>query len=311
VEQGKETVGFVGLGLMGRGMAANIRAKGHPLLVVAHRNRGPVEELVAAGAGECASARELASRSDILVLCVTGSPQVEAVCLGPDGILQGASERSGGRNRLVVVDCSTADPVSTARVATALAEAGIDFADAPMGGTPANTAAGTASCMVGADEAVFARVEPVLAAFANRVTHLGPVGSGHTMKLVNNFLSMGYAALYAEALTLARKSGISPGQFDSVIRGGRMDCGFYGTYMRWVLERDPDAHPFTLRNGLKDLTYVEALAQSAGMANPLGNAAKNSFATAVGTGRGNLFLPMLSDVVAELNGTTLAPRSEE
>ncbi|MBV9077777.1 MAG: NAD(P)-dependent oxidoreductase [Methylobacteriaceae bacterium] len=296
-----ERVGFIGIGLMGQGMAANILAKGYPLTVLAHRNRAPVEALLAQGATEAASPREVAERSDIVILCVTGSREVEALVFGPDGLM--AAARPG----LAVVDCSTADPVSTGRVAAALAEAGIGFADAPMGGTPANTAAGTASCMVGASDELFARIEPVLACFSSKVTHLGPVGIGHTMKLVNNFLSMGYAALYSEALTLAAKAGIDPGRFDSVIRGSRMDCGFYQTFMGYVLDRDPNSHRFTIRNGLKDTTYLESLANALGVANPVGNAVKNAFAHAVATGRGDLHVPQLSDIVAEANGVSLAP----
>lgn len=298
-----ERIGFIGIGLMGQGMAANILAKGYPLAVMGHRNRVPVDELVARGAREAGTARELANRSDIVLLCVTGSADVEALVFGPEGLLAGAHPA------LVVVDCSTADPVSTKRVAAALAERGAAFADAPMGGTPANTAAGTASCMVGADEATFARIAPVLGCFASKVTHLGPVGDGHTMKLINNFVSLGYAALYAEALTLAAKSGIEPARFDSVIGTSRMSCPFYETFMRWVLERDPNAHLFTMRNALKDVTYLETLAHSVGLANPLGNAVKNGLAVAVATGRGDLHIPMLSDVVAEMNGASLTQPS--
>jgi 3-hydroxyisobutyrate dehydrogenase-like beta-hydroxyacid dehydrogenase len=104
---------------------------------------------------------------------------------------------------------------------------------------------------------------------------------------------------------LSKKAGLSPQTVDSVIRGGRMDCGFYQTFMRYVLERDRDAHKFTLRNGFKDLRYLEALADALGVANPVGNAVKNSFAIAANTGRADEYVPMLSDVVAELNGTSL------
>jgi 3-hydroxyisobutyrate dehydrogenase-like beta-hydroxyacid dehydrogenase len=156
--------------------------------------------------------------------------------------------------------------------------------------------------MVGGDPEVVSRVRPVLDAFAARVVHTGPTGTGHTMKLLNNFLSMGYAALYSEALALGSKAGLTPQVFDSVIRGGRMDCGFYQTFFKWVLERDRNAHKFAIRNGLKDMTYLASFANAAGLANPLGAAVRNSFALAVGTGHGEDYVPMLSDVIAELNG---------
>lgn len=105
---------------------------------------------------------------------------------------------------------------------------------------------------------------------------------------------------------LGAKVGLTPQVFDNVIRGGRMDCGFYQTFFKYVLERDRDAHKFSLRNGLKDVTYLSGLANATGAANPVGAAVRNSFALAVGSGRGEDYVPMLSDVVAEMNGVSLA-----
>jgi 3-hydroxyisobutyrate dehydrogenase-like beta-hydroxyacid dehydrogenase len=122
------------------------------------------------------------------------------------------------------------------------------------------------------------------------------------MKLLNNFVSLGYGALYAEALMLGAKAGLRAEIFDQVIRGGRMDCGFYQTFFKYVIERDRDAHKFTLRNALKDLNYLAAFSTSAGAANPVSSAVRNAYALAVGAGRGDDYVPMLSDIVAELNG---------
>jgi 3-hydroxyisobutyrate dehydrogenase-like beta-hydroxyacid dehydrogenase len=291
----KERIGFIGVGLMGHGMAGNLVDKGWPLTVTGHRNRAPVEDLKARGASEAATPRELALLSDIVVLCVTGSPEVQAVVSGPDGL-------AAAGKPLLIIDCSTSDPSITTRLAAELAEAGITLIDAPLSRTPADAHAGTLDVMVGGDPEVVSRVRPVLDAFAARVVHTGPTGTGHTMKLLNNFLSMGYAALYSEALALGSKAGLTPQVFDSVIRGGRMDCGFYQTFFKWVLERDRNAHKFAIRNGLKDMTYLASFANAAGLANPLGAAVRNSFALAVGTGHGEDYVPMLSDVIAELNG---------
>ena len=295
----RESVGFVGVGFMGQGMARNLLEKGFPLTVLGHRNRKPVEDLVAAGAAEASSARELAQRSRIIFLCVTGSAQVESVLKGENGIIAGAAPGT------VVVDCSTSDPMVTVRLAQELEAAGLHLADAPLGGTPAQAALGKLSAMVGATPEVFARIKPACEAWAEKIVHVGPTGDGHKMKLLNNFLSMGYAAIYAEALTLGQKIGITPQNFDSVIRGGRMDCGFYQTFMQYVLQRDRDAHKFTLANALKDVRYLESVANAVGVANPVGNAVKNSFATAVASGKGEDYVPMLSDWIAGLNGTSL------
>jgi 3-hydroxyisobutyrate dehydrogenase-like beta-hydroxyacid dehydrogenase len=295
----KETIGFIGVGLMGQGMAQSLLNKGFALTVMGHRNRKPVEELVAAGAKEAKTPRELAQNATIIFLCVTGSAQVEAVVNGPDGIVAGAKPGT------VVVDCSTSDPGSTVKIAAELEGKGLHLADAPLGGTPAQAALGQLSAMVGASPEVFARIKPACEAWAQKVVHLGPVGDGHKMKLLNNFVSMGYAAIYAEALTLADKIGITPQTFDSVLRGSRMDCGFYQTYFQYVLQRDRDAHKFTLVNALKDVRYLESVANAAGVPNPIGNAVKNSFASAVAAGKGEDYVPMLSDFIASRSGVSL------
>jgi 3-hydroxyisobutyrate dehydrogenase-like beta-hydroxyacid dehydrogenase len=296
-----ETVGFVGLGYMGRGIAKNIVEKGYPLTILGRSNRPPVEDLVARGAHEVKSAREVAELSTVVFICVTGSPQVEAVVRGPDGLAAGLKRGS------VVVDCSTSDPNSTIALANELAPHGIDYVDAPLGRTPKEAWEGTLDAMVGASDAVFARLKPLFDTWAGRAVHIGTTGDGHRMKLLNNFLSLGYAALYSEALTLAEKVGISPDRFDSVIRGGRMDCGFYQTFMQWTLDGNRDAHKFSISNAFKDLRYLEAMADAAGIANPMGNAAKNSFAAAHAEAPED-FVPMLPMHIGRLNGVDLTPK---
>lgn len=296
-----ERIGFIGLGLMGHGIARNIKDKGYPLTFLGRSNRKPADDMLSRGAAEAATPRAVAEASTVVFLCVTGSRQVEEIVRGPDGLKQGLAPGS------VVVDCSTADPTSTVTIAAELAAAGVDFADAPLSRTPREAWEGTLDTMVGATDAVFDRLEPVLRTWAGRIVHVGGVGDGHRMKLLNNFISLGYAALYSEALALAAKLGISPDRFDSVIRNGRMDCGFYQTFMRWTLEGDRDAHRFTLANGLKDLTYLEAMADAVGLVNPLGNAAKNAFASAVAAGGAEGFVPMLATHVGRINGVDLTP----
>ena len=294
----KDRIGFIGVGLMGHGMAKNIVEKGYPLTVLGYRKRDAIEDLKGRGASEAASARELAEASDMVLLCVTGSPQVEALVNGPDGLA------SAGKT-LMIVDCSTSEPAVTMRLAAELAPKGITLIDAPLSRTPKDAWEGTLDVMVGGDPASVERARPILETFAGRVVPTGPVGTGHTMKLLNNFLSMGYAALYAEALMVGAKAGLTPKVFDSVIRGGRMDCPFYQTFFRYVIDRDPNAHRFTIDNAHKDVTYLASFAQAVGAANPMGAAVRNSFALAVGTGHGDDYVPTLSDLVAKLNGVSL------
>ena len=297
----KEKIGFIGLGLMGHGMAKNIVEKGFALTVVGHRNRAPVDDLVSRGAKEAKDVRALAEASDIVVICVTGSPEVEALVAGPDGLA------AAGR-KLMIVDCSTSDPSSTLRLAAQMQERGITLIDAPLSRTPKDAEEGTLDVMVGGADADVARARPVIDCFAGRVVHTGPTGSGHTMKLLNNFVSLGYAAIYSEALALGAKAGLTPQVFDAVIRGGRMDCPFYQTFSQYVVGRDPNAHRFAIRNALKDLTYLAGFANASGTANPISGAVRNSFALAVNAGQGERYVPMLSDFIAELNGVSLVPK---
>jgi 3-hydroxyisobutyrate dehydrogenase-like beta-hydroxyacid dehydrogenase len=290
-----EKIGFVGLGLMGQGMAKNIVEKGYPLTVVAHRKRAAIEDLVSRGAVEAASLEDLARGCSVIFLCLTGSPEVAAaVAALKPGLAKGA----------VVVDCSTSDPTVSLSLAAELAEIGVDFVDAPLSRTPKEAWAGTLDCMVGASDASFARLEPIIATWAAKIVHIGAVGDGHKMKLLNNFLSLGYAALYSEALALSRKVGIPVTEFDKVIRGGRMDCGFYQTFMGYTLEGNREAHKFTLANAYKDMRYVESMANAATVGTPMASAVKNSFALAMATGGSGAedYVPHLSDYIAKANG---------
>lgn len=290
----QEHIGFVGLGLMGHGMAKNIVSKGYPLTVTAHRNRSTVDDLIRRGATE-ASLEDLAARSTIIFLTLPGSPQVTEIVARMTPQLKPGS---------VVVDCSTSDPTVTERLAAELAAKDIHFADAPLSRTPKEAWEGTLDCMVGADAEVFQRIQPVIATWAGKIVHIGRVGDGHRMKLLNNFLSLGYAAIYAEALAVAAKVGISTATFDSVIRGGRMDCGFYQTFMGYALEGNREAHRFTLSNAYKDLRYLESMANAATVSTTMASAAKNSFAGAVAQGGSGPedYVPHLRDFVARANG---------
>jgi 3-hydroxyisobutyrate dehydrogenase-like beta-hydroxyacid dehydrogenase len=286
---------------MGHGMAKNILEAGYATTILGNRNRAPVEDLLARGATEARSAKALAEAVDVVFLCVTGSAQVVSLVQGEEGLAAAGKE-------LLIVDCSTSDPSVTMSLAAELAARGITLIDAPLGRTPKDAWEGSLDVMVGGDAEVISRVRPIIETFAKRIVHTGPTGTGHTMKLLNNFLSLGYGALYAEALMLGAKAGLRAEIFDQVIRGGRMDCGFYQTYFKYVIERDRDAHKFSLQNGLKDMTYLAAFSASVGAANPVSAAVRNSYALAVGTGHGSDYVPMLSDVIAGLNGVEIASK---
>ena len=290
------TIGFIGLGYMGHGMAKNIVEKGFALQAKANSKREAIDDLLGRGATENTDVAAIGATSDRVVLCLPGSDQVEAIVAGPGGLL---TEPKPG---LIILDSSTANPVSTRRLFDLCAERGVTLVDAPLGRTPKEAWAGTLDTMVGATPEMFDTVKPLVETWSGKIVHTGGPGSGHTMKLLNNFVSLGYAALYSEALAIGAKAGISAETFHGVLSGGRMDCGFYQTFMQYVVGRDRDAHKFTLKNAHKDTRYLVGMANEAGIASHVASAVKNSFATAEAIGRGDEFVPMLSDVVAELNG---------
>ena len=293
----RERIGFIGVGLMGHGMAKNIVEKGFPLTIMGNRNRTPVDDLVGRGAKEVKTAKEVAENSDIVFLCVSDSPTIESIVFGPTGL------KAGAHKGLIIADASTADPTSTQKIIDDLKPLGVTFLDCPLGGTPVQAEEGKLLAMVGCDDdATFARIKPAIEAWAGRVLHLGPATSGHKLKLINNFIAQGYGAIYAEAFALAKKSGIAPQTLYDVIAGGRMDCGYFQTFSAYAAKGERESHKFSLRNALKDLRYVENMANAAVVANPIGNAVKNTYAVAVAQGEGDTYVPLVVDTIALQNG---------
>src|SRR4051794_8532754 len=213
----KPRIGFVGVGLMGHGIARNLVAKGFPVTLRLHHSRKPAEDLLAAGAREIGSYAELARNVDIVMLCVTGAPQVEEVVLGADGIA------SGGRDGLIVIDPSTSEPATTTRMRNVLGEQAIRFVDAPLARTPVEAEQGRLNIMVGADEATFEELKPVFAAFCENIIHAGPAGHGIILKLINNFLAPAMCTAAAEARAAAAKSGLSIAKLHQVISAGAVN----------------------------------------------------------------------------------------
>lgn len=295
-------VGFAGVGLMGRGMAGNILAKGYPLTVLGHRNRAPVEELKALGASEATTPKELAAASDIIVLCMPNSRVVEQICLGADGIADGAKPGT------LILDTTTAEPASTKAVAAALAEKGIDFIDTPMTMTPKEAMEGTLNVLVGGSEALVEKARPVLDCYARNIFHIGPLGAAHALKLINNFMSMSMSALIAEAATTARASGVDLGKLREVVSAGAVNSGMFQKIMAYAVDGDASGLQFAMGNARKDVGYYNDIAAGAGLPAPFGSAALQLYTLACSTGHGEDHVPLLVDVMAELGGLNGANR---
>jgi 3-hydroxyisobutyrate dehydrogenase-like beta-hydroxyacid dehydrogenase len=282
-------------------MARNLLARGHPLALTVHRNRDRVADLLAAGATEAPSPAALAAQSSIVFVCVTGSPQVEAVVAGADGLL------SMKRQGLTIVDCSTSEPESTSRMRTLAASVGATFVDAPLSRTPVEAEQGRLNVMVGADDETFARLEPVLRAFAENVFHVGGPGAGHVIKLLNNFVAQAICTATAEAFAVGQRAGIDPRRLVELVSAGPVNSGLFQA-MAKTLSGDMEGLRFELDNARKDVRYYTHLAEGLAIPTVVGEAVHQSLSIASALGHGRKFVPALVEAQEQLSGATLVPR---
>ena len=296
-------IGFIGLGLMGHSMAKNLVAKGFPLTVRVHRNRKPAEDILAGGAKEVKTSADLARASDVVILCVTGSPQIEEIVYGPDGILGAA------RKGLIVVDTSTAEPSSTAKIRDDLAAKGTKYVDAPLARTPKEAEEGRLNTMVGADDATFAQLKPVLSAYCENIVHAGPPGHGHMLKLINNFLAQAIATATAEACAACAKSGVSISKLHQIISAGGVNSGIFQMMVGKMLEGgDLSGLKFTLVNEMKDLRYYTHFVESLPSPAIVGEAVHQSLVNANMLGFGDKYVASLIEAQEKLAGVKIVPR---
>jgi 3-hydroxyisobutyrate dehydrogenase-like beta-hydroxyacid dehydrogenase len=288
-------IGFVGAsGLMGHGMAKNIRVKGFDLSISVHQRTAPVQDLLAAGARQVSSYADLAA-CDAVLICVTGSPQVEAVVAGPGGIL------SKARAGLIVIDTSTSEPESTRRLAALCAAQGVIYVDAPLTRTPIEAEAGKLNSMVGASAEVFARIEPVIRAYSENVFHVGEMGSGHVVKLLNNFVAQ---AICTATAAVGAKAGVDLDKVVQVISAGGVNSGLF-QLMSKTLQGDYGAMKFELNNAAKDLRYYSHLTESMKVPSIIGTSVHQALNTAVALGYGSEMVPSLVKAQAQLNQVTI------
>ena len=295
----KSRIGYIGVGLMGHGAAKNIVDKGYPLTIMGHRNRAPVEDLVKRGAKEAMSAADVARASDILFLCLPSSVEVEATIYGPDGVLEGA--HAG----LIVVDSTTADPNSTRRIGADLERRGARMLDAPLGRSPKEAEDGKLSTYVGGEPETVQAVRAVMECYADTIVEVGPLGMGHTMKLINNFISIGNCAVIAEATATAAKLGVDMRKFCEVIQAGGANSRMFQMVMPWLLEGDDSHLKGPLRIAGKDMRFYARLAEQAPAAAFIAQAVNQTLHLCNVRGHGDRFLPVLPGLLAELNGTKI------
>jgi 3-hydroxyisobutyrate dehydrogenase-like beta-hydroxyacid dehydrogenase len=274
-----ERIGFVGPGLMGRGVVKNLLAKGYQVMVYAHREGLKLDDLTGAGASVTRSLAELGEENPTVILCVPSSKEVEATILGTPGLLQ--SMRDGS----VVIDLSTSLPASTRMLAARLGERKIAFLDAPMTGTPVHANAGELNLMVGGEKAVYEKCLPVFRAIARNIFYVGATSHGNIVKLINNFLGQLSNAGIAEALPLAVKAGVDLKALYDVVRVSGGNSRVFEGMVPAICRRDFTV-TFQLKLALKDMTYMSAVGKEYGTPLPMVNNLVNVLELAQATGLG-------------------------
>jgi len=256
-----ERIGFLGLGTMGVAMAGHLVRSGRTVTVW-NRTPGRAADLVEAGATEADSPAAVAEASDVVLLCVSDTPDVEAVLFGPGGVAEAA------RQGLLVIDCSTIAPGATRAMAGRLAEAGVDLADAPVSGGSEGAQKATLTIFVGAEPAVFERARPILEVIGKTITHVGPVGSGQAVKAVNQVILAGTYLGVAEGIVLALKAGLDVDQVVGALGGGAAQSWVLANRSGRMLAND---YPlgFKVALHLKDLGIALGLAGESGVELPV------------------------------------------
>ena len=289
----KPAIGFIGLGLMGSAMVERLQSLNYPVTVIANRSRQAVDAAIARGASEVATSRELAAASDYVMLCVDTSASVEARMRGADGVLAGLKPGS------VVIDFGTSLPESTKALGAEAAAAGSAYLDAPLGRTPAHAKDGKLNIMAAGDEAMFNRVRPVLEDLGENVFHLGALGSGHTIKLLNNFYGMTTANAMAEVFAMADVAGIDRKAVYDVIAAGPLHSAMMDFVKGYAVDGQPDMLAFSIRNAAKDVGYYTQMAADLKADSIMSKSANEALQGALDDGSGESMVSQMVDFYAK------------
>ncbi|MGZ3624863.1 MAG: 2-hydroxy-3-oxopropionate reductase [Ktedonobacteraceae bacterium] len=275
-----DTIGFIGLGIMGKPMAHNLLKAGF-VVIVHNRHQEVTDELVAAGASAGDRPREIAASCDVLITMLPDTPQVQEVLLGSDGVIEGA------REGLIVIDMSTISPIMTRTLAVRLAERGIAMLDAPVSGGDKGAIAGTLSIMVGGDEDTFQRCLPVFQALGKTIVHVGKSGAGQIVKACNQIVVALVIEAVSEALVLGSKAGVDPAKILQVLNGGLAANRVIEQRGANMLEHD-FAPGGRIKTHHKDMSIILELGRMYGVSLPVSAQVDQMFASLVARGRGDL-----------------------
>jgi len=288
----KPVIGFIGLGLMGGNMAECLQKNGFELNVI-DRSPEAVAATTARGATEAASPKELAEKSDIVMLCLTTSDVVESVMYGDDGILAGIKDGA------VVIDYGTSIPTSTRKIGADLAAKGAGMIDAPLGRTPAHAKDGLLNIMAAGDKETFDKVKPVLDVQGENVFHLGALGAGHVTKLINNFMGMTTVCTMSQAFAVAERAGVDRQQLFDIMSAGPSNSPFMQFCRNYAVDGVSDLG-FSIANANKDVGYFLQMVEDMGTRAPIAEGTSSNLQAAFDQGMGNGNVPEIFDYFLKL-----------
>lgn len=274
------TIGFIGLGIMGRPMLNNLLKAGHTVVAYG-RTPARLDACVADGAARGLSNSDTAARAEVVITMLPDGPEVEDVVLGTDGVLAGAKPGT------LIVDMSSINPLVSQKIAKACAARGVDFIDAPVSGGEPKAIEGTLAIMVGASAELFARAEPILKALGSSVTLTGPVGAGNTTKLANQIMVAVNIAAMGEALTLAAACGLDPEVVFNAVKGGLAGSTVLNAKAPMLFNRNFKPG-FKIKLHQKDLRNALQTAESRSVSLPLTALVQQEMSALIADGKGEL-----------------------
>ena len=267
-------IGFVGLGLMGSAMVGRLQDCNYQLTVLGNKDRTGLDQALARGALEAASGVDLAKQSDVIMLCMGTSDQVEERILGEQGIISGLSSGK------IIIDFGTSLPSSTKEISSKIADTGAVILDAPLGRTPHHAKDGLLNIMASGDKDAFDAVRTILENLGENVFYLGDLGTGHTIKLMNNFFGMTIANAMAEVFAVADAAGVCRETVYKVISAGPLHSSMMDFISAFGLEGDKSKLEFAIKNAFKDVSYYRLMTQNLGINSIMSESASKALSQA-------------------------------
>lgn len=267
-------IGFVGLGLMGSAMVGRLQDCNYQLTVLGNKDRTGLDQALTRGALEAASGVDLAKQSDVIMLCMGTSDQVEERILGEQGIISGLSSGK------IIIDFGTSLPSSTKEISSKIADTGAVILDAPLGRTPHHAKDGLLNIMASGDKDAFDAVRTILENLGENVFYLGDLGTGHTIKLMNNFFGMTIANAMAEVFAVADAAGVSRETVYKVISAGPLHSSMMDFISAFGLEGDKSKLEFAIKNAFKDVSYYRLMTQNLGINSIMSESASKALSQA-------------------------------